>query len=118
MSPKKKAKPSPSSQSDTTIPTLFLDECFGSGIVLKGLRAAGYRVVSPSQSSEVVAGELDEEWLPKAEKNKWIVLTKDNAMRRRHLRTEGTNNYEIILFILRGKNMRGEDMLAALLSAL
>lgn len=65
-------------------PEFFVDRSLGKSIV-EGLRAAGLTVHSMADVyGEKRSQRLDDEiWLRDAGKNDWIVLTKDDAIRRR-----------------------------------
>jgi hypothetical protein len=51
----------------------------------------------------------DEVWLRDAGKNDWIVLTKDDAIRRRPAERDALTEAAVRVFCLTNRNMRGEE---------
>lgn len=98
--------PRPKEQS----PEFFVDRSLGKSIV-EGLRATGLIVHSMAD----VYGEnraqflADEIWLRDAGKNDWIVLTKDDAIRRRPAERDALTEAAVRVFRLTNRNMRGAE---------
>lgn len=91
-------------------PELFVDRSLGKSIV-KGLRAAGLTVYSMADVyGERRAQRLpDEVWLRDAGKNDWIVLTKDDAIRRRPAERDALTEAAVRVFCLTSRNLRGAE---------
>lgn len=82
-------------------PEFFVDRSLGKSIV-EGLRAAGLVVHSMADIyGEEEAQRLpDEVWLRDAGENDWIVLTKDDAIRRRPAERDALTAAEVRVFCL------------------
>lgn len=88
-------------------PEFFVDRSLGKSIVV-GLRAAGLRVRSMADVYGEEAAQLlaDEVWLRDAGENNWVVLTKDDAIRRRPAERDALIEAEARVFCLTNRNMR------------
>jgi len=88
----------------------FVDRSLGKSIV-EGLRAAGLSARSMAE----VYGERraqalpDEVWLRDAGTNNWIVLTKDDAIRRRPAERDALTEASVRVFCLTNRSMRGAE---------
>jgi hypothetical protein len=98
-------------------PEFFVDRSLGKGIV-DGLRAAGLTVHSMAEVyGEVKAQRLpDETWLRDAGKNGWIVLTKDDPIRRRPAERDALTDAAVRVFCLTNRNLRGVEQTARFVS--
>lgn len=98
--------PRPKDQS----PEFFVDRSLGKSIA-EGLRATGLRVHSMADIyGEKQAQRLaDETWLRDAGKNDWIVLTKDDAIRRRPAERDALTEAAVRVFCLTNRNLRGAE---------
>lgn len=98
--------PHPKEQS----PEFFVDRSLGKSIV-EGLRAAGLVVHSMADVyGEKRAQRLDDEiWLRDAGKNDWIVLTKDDAIRRRPAERDALTEAAVRVFCLTNRHLRGVE---------
>lgn len=87
--------------------TFFVDRSLGKSI-LAGLRAAGLQVLSMADVYGEKAAQLlaDEVWLRDAGENDWVVLTKDDAIRRRPAERDALTAAEVRVFCLTNRNMR------------
>lgn len=87
--------------------TFFVDRSLGKSIVA-GLRAAGLQVLSMADVYGEKAAQLlaDEVWLRDAGENDWVVLTKDDAIRRRPAERDALTETEVRVFCLTNRNMR------------
>jgi hypothetical protein len=87
--------------------TFFVDRSLGKSIVA-GLRAAGLQVLSMADVYGEKAAQLlaDEVWLRDAGENDWVVLTKDDAIRRRPAERDALTEAEVRVFCLTNRNMR------------
>lgn len=88
-------------------PEFFVDRSLGKSIVA-GLRAAGLRVRSMADVYGEEAAQLlaDEIWLRDAGEMDWVVLTKDDAIRRRPAERDALTEAEVRVFCLTNRNMR------------
>jgi hypothetical protein len=91
-------------------PEFFVDRSLGKSIV-EGLREAGLSVRSMAEVYGEKPGQLlaDEVWLRDAGKNDWIVLTKDDAIRRRPAERDALTGAAVRVFCLTNRNLRGEE---------
>lgn len=72
------------------------------------LRAAGLNV--EIQDDHFPCDSLDVEWLPVVSRRGWVVLTKDEAIRKNPLEIQAVRESNARLFALTNANMRGEEM--------
>lgn len=92
-------------------PAEFLvDRSLGKSIV-EGLRDAGLTIYSMADIYGEERAQLlaDEVWLRDAGKNDWIVLTKDDAIRRRPAERDALTEASVRVFCLTNRNMRGAE---------
>ncbi len=91
-------------------PEFFVDRSLGKSIV-EGRRAAGLIVHSMADVyGEKRAQRLDDEiWLRDAGNNDWIVLTKDDAIRRRPAERDALTKAAVRVFCLTNRNLRGTE---------
>lgn len=91
-------------------PEFLVDRSLGKSIV-EGLRAAGLTVHSLAD----IYGEkraqrlVDEIWLRDAGENDWVVLTKDDAIRRRPAERDALTGAAVRVFCLTNRNLRGSE---------
>lgn len=88
----------------------FVDRSLGKSIV-EGLRAAGLSARSMAEVYGEKPGRLlaDEVWLRDAGENGWIVLTKDDAIRRRPAERDALIQAAVRVFCLTNRNLRGAE---------
>ena len=88
----------------------FVDRSLGKSIV-EGLRVAGLAVRSMAEVYGEKRAQLldDQVWLRDAGENGWIVLTKDDAIRRRPAERDALTEAAVRVFCLTNRNMRGEE---------
>jgi hypothetical protein len=88
-------------------PEFFVDRSLGKSIVA-GLRAVGLTVHSMADIYQERPGQLlaDQVWLRDAGKNNWIVLTKDDAIRRRPAERDALTDAAVRVFCLTNRNLR------------
>jgi len=86
----------------------FVDRSLGKSIVV-GLRVAGLTVHSMAEIYGEKHAQLlaDEVWLRDAGKNDWVVLTKDDAIRRRPAERDALTEATVRVFCLTSRNLRG-----------
>jgi len=89
-------------------PEFFVDRSLGKSIV-EGLRDTGLTVHSMADIYGEKRAQLlaDEVWLRDAGGNDWIVLTKDDAIRRRPAERDALTEAAVRVFCLTNRNMRG-----------
>jgi aryl-alcohol dehydrogenase-like predicted oxidoreductase len=93
-------------------PEFFVDRSLGKSIV-EALRDVGLTVHSMADVyGEKRAQRLaDEVWLRDAGKNDWIVLTKDDAIRRRPAERDALTEAEVRAFCLTSAQLRGAEQI-------
>ena len=93
-------------------PEFFVDRSLGKSIV-EALRDVGLNVHSMADVyGEKRAQRLaDEVWLRDAGKNSWIVLTKDDAIRRRPAERDALIAAEVRAFCLTSAQLRGAEQI-------
>ena len=94
-------------------PEFFVDRSLGKSIVV-ALREEGLTVHSMADVyGEVQAQALrDEIWLRDAGKHDWVILTKDDAIRRRPTEREALIEAGVRVFCLTNRKLRGADQSA------
>jgi PIN domain-containing protein len=98
-------------------PEFFVDRSLGKSIVV-GLRSEELIVRSMADVYGEDAAQLlaDEVWLRDAGENGWIVLTKDDAIRRRPAEREALTEAAVRVFCLTNRNLRGTEQTARFVS--
>ena len=98
-------------------PEFFVDRSLGKSIVVE-LRKAGLVVRSMADVyGEKVGQELaDETWLADAGENDWVVLTKDDAIRRRPAERDALIEAKVRVFCLTNRGLRGAEQAARFLT--
>ena len=89
-------------------PVLFVDECLGSTDVPSALQAAGIKV--ELLHAHFAAGTSDEEWLTDVGSRGWVVLTKDQRIRRRQAEFRTLLAANVAAFVLTSGNLTGSAM--------
>jgi hypothetical protein len=91
-------------------PEFFVDRSLGKSIV-DGLRGTGLTVRSMADVYGEKRAQLlaDEVWLRDAGENDWIVLTKDDAIRRRPAERDALTEAAVRVFCLTNRSMRGTE---------
>lgn len=91
-------------------PEFFVDRSLGKSIV-EGLRDAGLTVHSMADIYGEKRAQLltDEVWLRDAGRKDWIVLTKDDAIRRRPAERDALTEAAVRVFCLTNRNLRGAE---------
>lgn len=90
----------------------FVDRSIGRHIAVAALRAAGYEVVA--HDDQFPQSTLDEEWLPEAGRNGWIVITRDKMIRRRQNELEALRVAKVIAFVVTAGSATGDEVAAML----
>lgn len=93
-------------------PEFFVDRSLGRYVVPEAIRAAGFVVHTlASVYGEAVGQELaDEVWLGDAGQRGWVVLLKDDMIRRRPAERDALAAAHVRAFCLTNASMRGQDM--------
>ncbi len=97
-------------------PTFFIDRALGRKAVAIALRQAGAKI--EIHDDHFPARALDIEWLPMVGERGWLILTKDDAIRRRLLEQMAVASSGARVFVLASGNLTGPEMAAILVSAL
>lgn len=92
-------------------PEFFVDRSLGHHLIPGALRALGFvvhtmRSVYGPRAEEVVP---DAVWLERAGQEGWVVLTKDDAIRRRPVELEALAAHDVRAFCLTSANLTGEQ---------
>jgi predicted nuclease of predicted toxin-antitoxin system len=86
----------------------FVDECVSARHVSRVLREAGY--VAHVQGPETFGtGTLDVEWLPQVGARGWVLITKDQNIRKRPLELRALVASGVRAFVLTSGGLRGEE---------
>ena len=109
---KKSKKPSGTKPPDS--PTFFVDRSLGRKLA-SALTAAGVAAIT---HDELFAEDTpDEEWLTRAGREGWIVLTKDKLIRKRRLERDALIAANVRAFVFTGGNMSGVEMAESIVGA-
>jgi hypothetical protein len=96
--------------------TYFIDECLGGGILGQALRAAGAHAIIGRE--RFAPGTQDQDWLPVAGDERWIVLTKDRHIRKRELELTALVNARVRAVVLASADLTGQQQAAVFVRAL
>jgi hypothetical protein len=101
----------PRSRTQPEPPELFVDRSLGSHLLPDALRQAGFVVhtlasVYGEQEAQRVS---DEDWIERAGQMDWVVLTKDDAIRRRSAEIAAVEANGVRMFCLTNARMTGEQ---------
>lgn len=96
-------------------PVLFLDECLGSTDVPVALRAKGIRVEMLHDHFDLATP--DTMWLAEVGKRGWVVLTKDQRIRRRRVEIDALMAASVAAFVLTSGNLTGVQTATAFVMA-
>ncbi|CAB4951830.1 unannotated protein [freshwater metagenome] len=90
-------------------PEFFVDRSLGRKRVPAALRAEGLvlRTMAEEYGERVGQGLADTEWLRDAGENGWIVLSKDDRIRRRPAEIAAVREHAIRMFCLTNANLTG-----------
>lgn len=94
----------------------FLDQSLGDKIIREALREKGLSVALLKEHFPI--DTPDEEWLPEVGEWGWLILTKDDRIRRRPLERDALMRSGARAFILPSGNMLGDEMAFAIVNAL
>lgn len=96
--------------------TFFLDYQIGRHVVADALRAAGARVEVHIDHFPMNAPDI--EWIPQVAAREWVLITKDQHIRRNMLEREAYRESQLRGFVATGDNMSGPDLAALLVRCL
>lgn len=105
----------PPERSELRRVVFFVDRSLGSRFVPEALRAVGAQV--EIHDAHFVPDAEDTEWLTTVGARGWVVLSKDEAIRRRSHEIEALRQANVRAFLLTSAKLNGEQM-AALFSRL
>lgn len=96
--------------------TFFLDYQIGRYTVAEALRAAGANVEVHIEHFEQSAADVD--WIPEVARRNWVLITKDENIRRNQLERAAYEASRLRGFVVTGKDMSGKDLAALLVRSL
>lgn len=96
--------------------TFFLDYQIGRYTVAEALRAAGANVEVHIEHFEQSAADVD--WIPEVARRNWVLITKDESIRRNPLERAAYEASRLRGFVVTGKDMSGKDLAALLVRSL
>jgi predicted nuclease of predicted toxin-antitoxin system len=104
-------------RSDTKPPeyTFFIDRSMGRKLA-DALGAAGLSAIA--HDSIFDEDTPDEDWLARAGREEWVVLTKDQWIRRRPIERRALRRARVRAFVFTGGNVSGIEMAEIILEAL
>lgn len=88
--------------------TFFLDHQIGRYIVAEALRAAGANV--EVHLDHFAGNAPDTEWLPEVGARGWVLITKDQNIRRNPLERAAYEHAGVRGFVVTGKDMSGKEL--------
>lgn len=94
----------------------FLDYQIGRFVVADALRAAGARVEVHIEHFEQNAP--DTEWIPEVGRREWVLITKDQNIRRNPLERAAYEAAKLRGFVVTGKDMSGPELADLLVRSL
>lgn len=96
--------------------TFFLDYQIGRYVVAEALRAEGAKVEVHIDHFHQAAPDTD--WIPEVGRRGWVLITKDQNIRRNPLERAAYEAAALRGFVLTGGNLSGPDVAALLLRSL
>lgn len=96
--------------------TFFLDYQIGRHVVADALRAAGALV--EVHIDHFPQNALDTEWIPEVGRRGWVLITKDENIRRNPLERAEYERAKLRGFVVTGKDMGGTDLAELLIRCL
>jgi len=88
--------------------TFFLDYQIGRYLVAEALRAAGASVEVHIDHFDQAAPDI--EWIPEVGRRDWVLITKDENIRRNPLERAAYEDARVRGFVVTGKDMSGRDL--------
>jgi len=96
--------------------TFFLDYQIGRYVIAEALRAAGAHV--EVHLDHFKQATPDTEWIPEVGKREWVLITKDQNIRRNPLERAAYESAKLRGFIVTGKDMDGKELAELLVRCL
>jgi len=96
--------------------TFFLDYQIGRYTVAEALSAAGAKVEVHIDHFEQSAPDV--EWIPEVARRNWVLITKDEHIRRNPLERAAYERSKLRGFVVTGKDMGGKDLATLLVRCL
>ena len=96
--------------------TFFVDRSLGGKLIVAALREAGATVVVHDEHFAQNTPDVD--WLAEAGRRCWVVLTKDDAIRRNPLELAMYRRARLRVFTLARQGLSGQEMAAIFVKAL
>lgn len=96
--------------------TFFLDHQIGRYVVADALRAAGALV--ETHLDHFPGDKPDAEWIPEVGRRGWVLITKDQNIRRNPLERRAYESAKLRGFVVTGKDMSGKDLAELLVRCL
>jgi hypothetical protein len=96
--------------------TFFLDHQIGRYRVAEALKAAGANVEVHLEHFAADAADID--WIPEIGRRGWILITKDQNIRRNPLERAAYQTANLRGFVVTGKDMTGDELGALLVQCL
>jgi hypothetical protein len=96
--------------------TFFLDYQIGRYVVADALRAVGARVEVHIDHFPQAAPDV--EWIPEVGRREWVLITKDQNIRRNPLERAAYETARVRGFVVTGKDMGGEELAGLLVRCL
>jgi predicted nuclease of predicted toxin-antitoxin system len=108
----------PPSPTPPDLPEFFVDRSLGRHLLPDALREAGFTVhtLATVYGEECAQVVKDEVWLRLAGERDWVVLTKDDAIRRRPAELAMVKKHAVKVFCLRSGNLTGLEQRERFLS--
>lgn len=97
-------------------PVFFVDRSLGGQLVVEALRDVGATVIA--HDDVLPQDTTDVEWLEEAGRHGWIVLTKDEAIRRNPHERAMFLQARVAVFVLAKKGLSGKEMAELFVRAL
>ena len=101
----------PRSSAPPDQPQLFVDRSLGRHLLPDALREHGFVVHTLASVFGEERGQhvVDEDWIAHAGAKGWVVLTKDDAIRRRPLELAAIERFRVQVFCLTNAGLRGDQ---------
>ncbi len=96
--------------------TFFLDRQIGKYVVANALRNAGAQI--EVHDDHFAQATPDLEWIPKVGRRGWVLITKDQNVRRNPLERAAYETARLRGFIVTGKDMSGKELAELLVQCL
>ncbi len=96
--------------------TFFLDYQIGRHVVADALRAAGARV--EVHIDHFAQNAPDTDWIPAIAQHEWVLITKDQNIRRNLLERAAYEEAQLRGFVVTGKDMNGSELASLLVRCL